>query len=38
MLMADLNKEAHITGVEIYVNRVNVMKSLIKKYGLDKQI
>ena len=38
MLMADLNPDIHITGIEININRANIMKSLIKKYKLDKQI
>lgn len=38
MLMADHNKDVRITGVEINVNRVNVMKNLVKKYKLDQQI
>lgn len=38
MLIADLNKEVKITGVEISPNRVNIMKNLVKKYHLDDQI
>ena len=38
MLMADHNKDVRITGVEINMNRVNVMKNLVKKYKLDQQI
>ena len=38
MLMADLFPDVRIVGVEINVNRANVMKNLVKKYRLDKQI
>ena len=38
MLIADHNKDVKITGVEINVNRANVMKSLVKKYHLEGQI
>ena len=38
MLMADLCPDVQITGVQININRANVMKNLVKKYGLDKQI
>ncbi len=36
--MADTYQDVKIVGVEISVNRANVMNSLIKKYGLDKRI
>ena len=36
--MADLFPDVSIVGVEINVNRANVMKNLVKKYRLDKQI
>lgn len=38
MYLADSLKEVHITGVEININRANVMKNLISKYGLDGKI
>ena len=38
MLIADHNKDVKITGVEISVNRANIMKNLLKKYHLENQI
>jgi 16S rRNA C967 or C1407 C5-methylase (RsmB/RsmF family) len=38
MLMADSHDGVSITGVEISVNRANIMKNLVKKYGLEQQI
>lgn len=38
MLIADLYPDVRITGVEINVNRANIMKNLVKKYQLDQQI
>ncbi len=38
MLIADSHKDVKITGVEININRANVMKNLVKKYRLNEQI
>lgn len=38
MYMADICENLTIKGVEISNNRANVMKNLIKKYNLEKQI
>ena len=38
MLIADHHPGVKIVGVEINVNRGNVMKSLVKKYRLEGQI
>lgn len=38
MYLADSLKDITITGVEINVNRANIMRNLIKKYHLDNKI
>lgn len=38
MYLADMLQEVSIVGVEIGVNRANVMRSLVSKYGLEGKI
>lgn len=38
MYIADSLKQVKIIGVEININRANVMKNLVKKYNLDDRI
>lgn len=38
MYLADSLKDVKIIGVEISANRANIMKNLVRKYGLEDKI